>query len=210
MKKIVSLLVILGICILQCVPANATQSEDFHNIDIDILSNSTQNYKASKLDSKYDPRSSDSSLLTSVKNQEDSNLCWTYSAVAVAEINNVKNKNSDNSIDLSENQLGYTFYNRINDPLGNTSKDKNSVSDDWYDIGGDTYTLINHLSGYSGMVKEDNQNYKNYKTSNSNYYLNNNTVLKNAIYINNDDSTQIKQAILKYGSVTCGFEYGEY
>lgn len=182
----------------------------------------TGRLKASISDPKYDPREENDSILTSVKDQGNDGLCWAYSAVSNAETNilndNVKvdNKNvTKSNLDLSEFQLGYSYYKRINDPLGNTAGDKTEIIQpddsyekiDWRTAGGNSYFLSNHLSQYMGMVSENklpSVDSSQFILSNDMYYDNNSVIMKNAIYLDNNIK-DIKANIKKYGSVTLGY-----
>ncbi len=60
--------------------------------------------------------------LTPVRDQGESNLCWAFSTTALLETSLLLQYPDENAstLDLSEEQLAYFYFNRQNDPLGNT------------------------------------------------------------------------------------------
>ncbi|EJW95781.1 secreted protein, partial [gut metagenome] len=81
--------------------------------------------------SKYDSR--DLNIVTSAKDQGRKNTCWSYALASISETNILKNKLTTltkDTLDLSEDNIAYTSFNRIkeNDPLGLTSEDVYSGS----------------------------------------------------------------------------------
>lgn len=85
-------------------------------------------------------------------NQGDSSLCWAFSAAMMAEISLIRKGLTDKLVRFSPDQIGYFFYNRINDPLGNTAEDKNILinGSDYYYNGGNnsfnTWSLASWIS----------------------------------------------------------------
>ncbi|MCR4907827.1 MAG: hypothetical protein K5985_03285 [Lachnospiraceae bacterium] len=86
--------------------------------------------------------------------QGNSFLCWAFSSTMLAAISMIRKGLADRSfVRYSPDQVGYFFYNRINDPLGNTAGDKNLIKDGsktYYDLGGNnsynTWSLASWIS----------------------------------------------------------------
>lgn len=98
----------------------------------------------------------DEGIITSVKNQIVNGPCWAFSAIASAESSMMKQKYGP-ELDFSEEHLAYFFYNRQNDPLGNTMGDRNiavSAWDTYKSIGGNMQLASKFLSTWSGVAGE--------------------------------------------------------
>lgn len=103
----------------------------------------------------------DLGLVSSVKNQVENGMCWAFAAMSMAESALLKQGLEVNP-DLSEEHLAYFFYNRVNDPLGNTSGDKNIANDassNYRTIGGNMQLSSKFLSTWSGVAKEETAPY---------------------------------------------------
>lgn len=103
----------------------------------------------------------DLGLVSSVKNQVENGMCWAFTAMSMAESALLKQGQQDNP-DLSEEHLAYFFYNRVNDPLGNTSGDKNIANDassNYRTIGGNMQLSSKFLSTWSGVAREETAPY---------------------------------------------------
>lgn len=95
-------------------------------------------------------------LVTSVKNQMLNGPCWAFSAIAMAESAMMAQGLGSNP-DLSEEHLAYFFYNRKDDPLGNTPEDQNIASSGgstYKTIGGNLQLASKFLSTWSGAANE--------------------------------------------------------
>ena len=86
-------------------------------------------------------------------NQGMSSLCWAFSSAMMAEISMIRKGLADKfSVRYSPDQTGYFFYNRINDPLGNTDGDNNTIINglNYYNLGGNnsfnTWSLASWIS----------------------------------------------------------------
>lgn len=95
-------------------------------------------------------------LVTSVKNQVVDGPCWAFAEAALAE-SSVIWPGMDVEPDLSEEHLAYFFYNRQNDPLGNTRGDRNVASNSlasYKSVGGNLQLASKFLSTWSGAASE--------------------------------------------------------
>ncbi len=105
----------------------------------------------------------DKGLVTGVKNQGEDGTCWAFTTIAMAEASMLKER-ADllDVLDLSEEHLAYFFYNREDDPLGNTAGDKNVINWQNYDyktIGGNPQLASKFLSTWSGVADEETAPY---------------------------------------------------
>lgn len=221
MKKLWSFVLLLCLFLgnMQLLTAKQTDSpqqgeNDYHAIDYEVQKpNISRQLYRSALPTSYDDRKQHE--VTSIKNQNPYGDCWAFSAMAAAETNLLKSGfvKDPKAIDLSELQFAYRFYNRLNDPLGNTAGDANhSTSNgklDFLDNGGNNWTSAFALSQWISPTDEDNAPYTHDDTTmladikKANAY-HPTYVMKDAVFLPDDDITSIKQAILNYGSVSAG------
>ncbi len=149
---------------------------------------------------EYDGR--DYGIITPVKDQGSTNLCWAYSSIAASEASIVRSglKPLD-EVNLNPTAAAYRVNNRGNDPLGNTSG--NYVSGDFTTFTGNPLKIATIFSGWWGPVSGANATVDPFENSEFR--------LENAVHIpeNKNDPAlriaEIKKAIAKYGAVT--FQY---
>ena len=156
---------------------------------------------------RYDAR--DNGWVTSVKNQGNYESCWSFSSLAAIETNLIKNGRADASIDLSENQFAYFFYNRQPDKLGYTVGDYNTISGgDYLSAGGTLQGAGLALATWAGVTTEARSPYMTIPDASLCYaadYSVRNVYLYNYSITNLAGSVAtIKQAILDHGAVACG------
>lgn len=152
---------------------------------------------------KYDGR--DYEIITPVKDQGDSNLCWAYSSVAASEASILRQGidpgTDKDKLNLNPVAAAYRVYNRDSDPLGNTGGVSQSA--DFTKAAGNPLKIAKLFSMWWGPVS-GSDNY-------TDPYLNPSYRLENAFYIpeNKADNAayikSIKSAVAKYGAVT--FQY---
>ena len=149
---------------------------------------------------EYDGR--DYVIITPVKDQGSTNLCWAYSSIAASEASIVRSglKPLD-EVNLNPTAAAYRVNNRAGDPLGNTSG--NYVSGDFTTFTGNPSKIATIFSGWWGPVSGANATVDPFENSEFR--------LENAVHIpeNKNDPAlriaEIKKAIAKYGAVT--FQY---
>lgn len=156
---------------------------------------------------QYDARTK--GWVTPVKNQGNYESCWSFSSLAAIETNLIKNGKADASIDLSENQFAYFFYNRQPDKLGYTIGDYNTTSrGDYLAAGGTLQGSGIALATWAGVTTEARSPYMTIPDASLCYaadYSVRNVYLYNYSVNNLSNSVAtIKQAILDHGAVACG------
>ncbi len=168
------------------------------------------------LPSYYDSRAYD--LVSTVKNQKETGMCWAFAAASTAETSLAKlNGYPINSVDLSELHLAYYTYNDAYDALGLLKGDSTMPFTSYLTSGGMHYTTVLSLARWTGLIDE-NKNEKfafsnadsNFRvTDNRNAYGNNEAIIKDAYYISTKDASEIKKLIMTYGSAVVGFYYDD-
>lgn len=164
------------------------------------------------LPAKYDSR--EQGYITRMKNQGSYGTCWAFGAISAMEANIIKQGlyQGTRELDLSEMHLAYSFYNRKDDPLGNTAKDKNfALEKNWLDLGGNSIETAIHLAQWSDPLTEEEAPYSRIPTE-SDEYDSPGYKLKNAIFLPDNDINAIKYHIMKYGAVTASYcsNYNEF
>ena len=113
-KNILTCAISISLFFMSSTAADATQTaEDLRNSDISKL------VKQSKFDSR------DYGIVTPVRDQGDTSLCWAYSTASASETSILRSgidKSVDkSSLSLSPQQIGYARHNRGSDPINNTT-----------------------------------------------------------------------------------------
>lgn len=95
-----------------------------------------------------------------IKNQYNTGLCWACTTATAAELSYGCETGSPVVSGLSPAHLGYFFYNRVNDPLGNTGGDRNRLTNPrfkWYMLGGNHIFTYIAMSGWTGMAEDSSK-----------------------------------------------------
>lgn len=168
-----------------------------------------------KIPSAFDAR--EEGLLTDVKDQGDTGLCWAVSAIGASEASVLKN-GYEKSPDLSEYHLGYSAYNKVDDPLGLTTGDimkPKTKSNSLYEMGGNSIIAAATLARWQGTVDESVASFDDLKNKinegvyaqlpddvmyeKDSYHLQN----VEYIYMTEDNRDEIKQKLMEYGAAEC-------
>lgn len=183
---------ILCVCIFNLIPSYAA----------DKIDNIEETARMPKFDSR------DYGVVTAVRDQGYTSLCWAYSAVNASETSILRLKTDKNidmkNLSLSPLQIGYARHTRGADPLGNTTGE-NTNTTDWRNAGGGTKYAAAMLSQWCGPVTSETP-YNADGWENAAYKL------KSAIAVDgkNTDADieareKMKKAIVKYGAVTFSY-----
>lgn len=170
--------------------------------------------------SKFDAR--DFGLVTPVRDQGTSNLCWAYSTIAVSETSilysGIDTTATKDNLRLSARNIGYSRFTRISDPLSNVDAVAETPSGGWEQASGLSKNAIDVLSEWCGVVLESagddvdgftNAKYKlveAVKITEANSSGDKSDETNTESVANNDARIlAIKQAIAKYGAVTFSY-----
>ncbi len=173
--------------------------------------------KAAKttIPSSFDAR--EEGLLTDIKDQEETGMCWTMSVMGASEADIIKD-GYEESPDLSEYHLAYSAYNKADDPLGLTAGDvcKTKVkNNDLYGWGGNSIMATATLSRWQGAVDESVASFEDLQDKINNnitadlpddvMYDKDSFHLQNVeyIYLTKVNRNQIKQKLMEYGAAEC-------
>lgn len=191
---------VLSLITLICAVCGCVGFRIFKNSSSYALST----FSTTSLPSSYDSR--DMNIVTPIKDQGDTNLCWAYSSIAVAETSILKSgidsTVNNTNLSLYPIAVGYSRYKRNADPLGNTPGEYSSTN--YLKASGDPSYAETLFSQWCGPV------YNNISANadcfeNSAYRF----VESSQIYNDNLSKEQqiiaIKNAIVKYGAVTFSY-----
>ncbi|MCI8980524.1 MAG: C1 family peptidase [Clostridia bacterium] len=150
--------------------------------------------------SRFDSR--DYGVVTPVKDQGSSDLCWAYSSVNASETSILRNGlcSDISEVVLSPEKLGYFRHNRGADPLKNTLGEITENSSNWYNTSGNPEYGATIWSQWCGPVKQGVSADLNTVYANTAYRM------VNAVHIENaKDRDAMKRAIAQYGAVTFSY-----
>lgn len=147
-------------------------------------------------------------IVTPVRDQGYTSLCWAYAAAGASEISVLKSgtdktATADN-LCFSPHQIGYSRHSRGVDPMGNTTGENSGISD-WSNQGGGIKYAAALLSQWCGPISAT-------LPYNANGWENAMYKLESAVSVNGKnlaDSEEarikMKKAIMKYGAVTFSY-----
>lgn len=150
--------------------------------------------------SRFDSR--DYGVVTPVKDQGGSDLCWAYSSVNASETSILRNGlcSDMSEVILSPEKLGQFRHNRGADPLKNTLGEITENSSNWYNTSGDPVYAAAVWSQWCGPVKQGVSADLGTVYDNTAYRLINAVHIKNA-----EDRIAMKRAIAQYGAITFSY-----
>ena len=171
--------------------------------------------KSGDLPLRYDTRKESYNDFIKVKDQQSTGLCWAFAATTVAErtfLHTGKQQASAKSgVELSPAHLGYFLYNRENDPLGNTAKDKNIIleqDEDYTSLGGNGLMTLQGLANWGGFALESKAPFNDGMTKSFNKDL----AYDDEIRITNaeilDSADDVKRSVYENGAVMIAMYYG--
>lgn len=156
-------------------------------------------------------------LVTPVKHQGSSQLCWDFAAISSMETSMItQGKATPESIDLSEQHLAYFFFNRQADPLDGTANDTVNLVlenvENYMDIPNNTSYLVPALAnlqaattesiapfGYANPAPTVEARYA-YASADAPFVH-----LKNTYQLSNSDAEHIKSLLQTYGSASIAY-----
>lgn len=145
--------------------------------------------------------------VTSVKDQGRFDLCWAFALTSSMETELIKNNGVKADLDLSEVQIGNAYHALPLDPLGQNTElftERNDVT-----AGGNNYTSVAMLgNGVSPIEEKDCPVvYEDVSVDtrlDASLFYTGKYYLKEAVVVSQPTLNQIKEAIMKYGSVVIG------
>ena len=171
--------------------------------------------KSGDLPFHYDAREESYNDLIKVKDQQSTGLCWAFAATTVAERTFLhtgkQHASAKSGVELSPAHLGYFLYNRENDPLGNTAKDKNIIleqDEDYTSLGGNGLMTLQGLANWGGFALESKAPFNDGMTKSFNKAL----AYDDEIRITNaeilDSADDVKRSVYENGAVMIAMYYG--
>lgn len=162
---------------------------------------------ASTLPSQYDLRQY--GAVTSVKNQGEGNICWSYAIISSLESNMIKRGLANNTINLSEKHLAwFTKYSYTTDDADSTYGDGISIKP-W--SGCDTTYAGYNLMRWSGASLEsvfpikNPSNLSTYGAIKEDYRYNSIAHVQDMIHYSREDMTGIKKALMEHGAMVISY-----
>ena len=167
---------------------------------------------ASELPARYDMREQSYAQYIKVKNQKNTEMCWAFAVTTTAEITLLHQQSRTSSsiapAEFSPVHLAYFLYNRQNDRLGNTGKDKNiaGYGRTYSEAGGNNLMTFQSLAGWTGLASEIKAPFGDAlpDTLSAKLAYDNDYIIESAEFIGNDSMTatisEVKAAIYDHGA----------
>ena len=207
------LIVILTLLILDSTQAGAMMSHEPEgvipdNFEIPVIESGSQGTTRRKsrqlLPSSFDSRKMN--LVTPVKDQEKSELCWSFSMVSLAESAALA-KGLDDNPDYSERHLGYYFGRGIQSPLNTSGEDFTLFLTDYSKAGGNNKFTVFSLANWIGMASEQKYPYSTEPVGQLKDAFDDVLHLTEARWYSPENVTQIKKAIMENGAVITAYHH---
>lgn len=149
-----------------------------------------------KLPSSYS--SKDLDLVTPIRNQGKTEICWAYGGLNSFETMLIKNGVTDNSTN--------SWLSSAHADAWATPRSDGTGWIRSYNGGGFPYITMGYLTSWSGAVAENEFPYTNqYELFDINKDYNVENVVTGIMYLNGDDKDTIKKSIMDYGAVTTNY-----
>ena len=178
---------------------NLTPIELTDDVNSDLSENEIATYSLDDFPETYDSRNLN--LVSPVKNQLNTSMCWAFSLASNAETDLLGQ--SSGTLDLSEEHLAYFWANRVNDPLGNTPDDKiNRLNGADYHSSGNGWVASFFLSTWSGMTTEAKVPFSSTaKTYDPALAYSTDVYMEDAVFSQYSEA-RMKELLMKYHSVS--------
>lgn len=154
--------------------------------------------------SKYDSR--DLNIVTDIKDQGSSSLCWAYAAIAASETSILKsNLCSDTNsakLSLSPTSIGYGRFNRPADPLNNVV---GASGGNWLNTAGESNYAGILMSQWWGPIASSTPASSNAYENTLYKFTNMIKIYDDTFYNSEIRITEMKKAIAKYGAITFSY-----
>lgn len=141
--------------------------------------------------------------LPAIRNQGNYGTCWSFATIGAIETDLIHDGSTN---DLAELHLAYYAYHDYTDPCG--CRTDSVASNRWLRIGGNPAPATRILSNMVGAVKEDDARYSDAESFNpdGSYVVSKDYAqIRNAYFINIDDTVGIKNAIMEHGGVATSY-----
>lgn len=200
-KKLTAVLLCAGMMCLSSIEgvSAAQKPTGYYSIDLNIKSpDIKQENKTYARSSAGYYNSVDLGIVTPVKNQGNTELCWAFGLASLGETSLIKQNKAKKNVDYSEKHLGYFMYNRKNDVLNNTKGDETKVSGSWKYSGGNAQLAMIALTGWYGLANESIAPFNTNKwTLSSKLGQKDAAILKNGFFLGNNPSTSVVKSYIK-------------
>lgn len=130
--------------------SNSVKWEDVGNVS--IISDDGESIQSDGLPSSF----TDLSDIPNTRDQNPYGTCWAHTAIALAEINMIKQGKVNRDADYSELHLAYNAYHQYNDRLGGLNGDSNVIKPgkEYLNAGGNVGNAGNVLFNWVGAASE--------------------------------------------------------